>query len=205
VQFGGRTKFAQFLFRLERRSSADRQFEGSRTLRDEWSEEARWRTRPGPRWLSEVVVRLGQGTADQSSGGGFGARRRLVTQAATAEATWLPTTEWRVGAVGSVDRADVEADPVAPSRVVRLGPRLVWSRGGRLRSELLVRHAIISGGAVPALVPSGFPLFPDTWDYTFETSFRVRERANLVLGAQGRRPLDRTFVHTGRAELRAYF
>ncbi|MEO6461467.1 MAG: hypothetical protein ABIP29_00135, partial [Candidatus Eisenbacteria bacterium] len=133
VQFGGRTRFAQFLFRLERRSSADRQFAGSRTLRDEWSEEARWRTRPGPRWLSEVVLRLGQGTAEQSSGGGFAARRRLVTRAVSAEATWLPKTEWRVGAVGSVDQADVEDDAVAASRVVRLGPRLVWSRGGRLR------------------------------------------------------------------------
>ncbi|MEO6462144.1 MAG: hypothetical protein ABIP29_03630, partial [Candidatus Eisenbacteria bacterium] len=114
-------------------------------------------------------------------------------------------TEWRVGAVGSVDQADVEDDAVAASRVVRLGPRLVWSRGGRLRSELLVRRAVVTGGAVPALVPSGFPLFPDTWDYNFETSFRVRERANLVLGAQGRRPLEREFIHTGRAELRAYF
>jgi hypothetical protein len=204
VQFGGRTRFAQFLFRLERRSSADRQFEGSRTLRDEWTEEARWRTRPGPRWLSEVALRLGQGTAEQS-GGGFGARRRLVTQAASAEATWLPTTEWRVGATFGLDKADVEDDGIVASRVLRAGPRLVWSRGGRLRSELLVRRAVIAGGAVPALVPSGFPLLPDTWDYTFETSFRVRERANLVLGAQGRRPLERDFIHTARAELRAYF
>ena len=89
--------------------------------------------------------------------------------------------------------------------VFRIGPRIVWSRGGRLRSELLVRHALVDGGAVPALVPSGFPLFPDTWDYALETSFRVRERVNLVFGAQGRHPLDREFVHTGRAELRAYF
>jgi hypothetical protein len=205
VQFGGRTRFAQFLFRLERRSNADRQFEGARTLRDEWSEEARWRTRPGPHWLSEVVLRLGQGTAIQATGFGGTVRRRLLTRSGSAEATWLPGTEWRVGAIGSIDRADVEHDFAEPSRVVRVGPRLVWSRGGRLRSELLVRRALVSGGAVPALVPSGFPLLPDTWDYTFETSVRVRERANLVLGAQGRKPVANDFVHTGRAELRAYF
>ncbi len=205
AQFGGRTRFAQFLFRLERRAAADRQFEGARTLRDEWTEEARWRTRPGPRWLSEVTLRLGQGTAEQSLGGGGALRRRLVTRGGSAEATWLPDAAWRVGLLAQLDRADVEGDAVEPSRVVRFGPRLVWTRGGRMRSELLVRRAVVSGGAVPALVPSGFPLFPDTWDYSLETSLRVRERAHLVFGAQGRKPTNQDFVHTGRAELRAYF
>ena len=205
IQFGGRTRFAQFLFRLERRTSADRSFEGSRLLRDEWTEEGRWRTHPGSRWLSEVVVRLGQGEAEQATAGGFAGNRRLVTQLASAEATWLPGPEWRVGVIASADRADVADDRIDPSRVLRIGPRIVWTRGGRLRSELLVRHAAVDGGAVPPLVPSGFPVFPDTWDYALETSVRVRERVNVVVGAQGRRPLDRDFVHTGRAELRAYF
>ena len=56
-----------------------------------------------------------------------------------------------------------------------------------------------------ALVPSGFPVFPDPWDYTLETSVRVRERVSIVLGGNGRKPVDRPFVHTGRAELRAAF
>ena len=79
------------------------------------------------------------------------------------------------------------------------------ARGGRFRGELLVRRAAISGGAIPALVPSGFPVLPDRWDYTLETSWRVRERANLVLSGNGHERAGADFVHSGRVELRAYF
>ena len=96
-------------------------------------------------------------------------------------------------------------DAQAPSRVVRIGPRVVYTQGGRYRAELLLRRASISGGAIPTLVPTGFPVFPDDWDYLLEASVRVRERANLVLSGNGRKPQDRSWVHSGRCELRAYF
>lgn len=205
IGFGGRTRWTQLLFRLERRSSADRQFEGAATTRDEWSEEARWRTRPDPRWLTEVVLRGTQGTAVQVAPGFGRVERHLTTQLASGELTWLPAAAWRVGVLGSLDRAELADDAADPSRVVRVGPRVTWTQGGRWRVETLVRHAWIGGGSVPALVPSGFPVFPDTWDYTLETSVRVRERVSIVLGGNGRKPVDRPFVHTGRAELRAAF
>jgi hypothetical protein len=123
----------------------------------------------------------------------------------TAEWTYLPDVVWRIGLVGSLDRADAEDDGNEPSRVARLGPRLVYTRGGKFRGELLVRRAAISGGAIPALVPNGFPVLPDRWDYTLETSWRVRERANLVLSGNGHERAGTSFVHSGRVELRAYF
>ena len=205
LSFGARTRWAQFLFRVERRSSADRQFEGAATTRDEWSEEARWRTRPDPRWLTEVVLRASQGNSAQVAPGFAGVERRLTTQGAGGELTWLPSTAWRVGMTAGLDRAELEGDAADPSRVVRVGPRITWTQGGRWRFETLIRHAWTDGGALPALVPSGFPVFPDSWDYTVETSVRVRERVSVVLGGNGRKPVDRPFVHTGRAELRAAF
>ena len=205
VSFGGRTRYAQVLLRLERRSSADRQFAGVATTRDEWSEEARWRTRPDPRWLTEVVLRGTQGTSVQVVPGFPSVERRLTTQAASGELTWLPAPPWRVGVTAGLDRAELEGDAADPTRVLRVGPRITWTQGGRWRVETLVRHAWTSGGSLPALVPSGFPVFPDSWDYTVETSVRVRERVSVVLSGTGRKPVERTFVHTGRAELRAAF
>ncbi|MGH7725223.1 MAG: hypothetical protein ACREOU_07305 [Candidatus Eiseniibacteriota bacterium] len=205
LSFGTRTRFASFLFRVERRSSADRQFEGSTLTRDEWIEEGRWRTRPDERWLSEVVLRFGQGRSDQASAGFPALTRTLDAQQLSGEATYLPNPLWRLGAVASLDRADADEDAQAPSRVVRIGPRVVYTQGGRYRAELLLRRATISGGAIPTLVPTGFPVFPDDWDYLLEASVRVRERANLVLSGNGRKPQDRSWVHSGRCELRAYF
>lgn len=205
LEFGGRSRWLAILLRLERRATADRQYAGQSTTRDEWLEELRWRTRPGPHFLSEAALRLGQSRAVQNTSNSGSARRRLVTQGVTAEGTWLPSPEWRVGAVGSLDRADLEGDADEPSRVARFGPRFVYTRGGRFRGELLLRRAVIGGGAVPVLVPSGFPTFPDRWDYTLETSWRVRERANLVLSGNGRQRPGATFIHSGRVELRAYF
>ncbi len=205
VSFGSRSRFASFLFRVERRSNADRQFEGSVLTRDEWTEEGRWRTRPDERWLSEVVLRLGQGSSYQATTGFPGITRSLVAQQLTGEATYLPSPLWRLGAVASLDRADAAEDAQAASRVVRVGPRIVYTRGGRYRGQLLVRRAAIAGGAIPTLVPSGFPVFPDAWDYLLEASIRVRERANLIVSGNGRKPQDRPWVHGGRCELRAYF
>lgn len=205
VAFGSSTRFASFLFRVERRSTADRLFEGSVLTRDEWLEEGRWRTRPDDRWLSEVVMRFGQGTSYQASGGFPSVTRTIHTQNLSGEVTYLPGLLWRVGAVASLDRALVLDDALPASRVLRAGPRIVYTRGGRYRAEALVRRALIDGAAVPTLIPSGFPVFPDEWDYGLEGSVRVRERANLVLSGSGRKPPDRPWVHTGRAELRAYF
>ena len=205
LEVGSRSRWLGFLFRVERRASADRLFAGQSTTRDEWLEEGRWRSRPDPRVLGEVAVRLGQSRAVQSAGGIGSIERRLVAQGVTAEWTYLPDLAWRVGLVGSLDRADIEDDVNEASRVARLGPRIVYTRGGRFRGELLVRRAAISGGPLPALVPSGFPVLPDRWDYTLETSWRVRERANLVLSGNGHERAGAAFVHSGRVELRAYF
>ena len=205
LEVGGRSRWLAFLFRIERRTTVDRQFAGQSTTRDAWIEEARWRTRPGPRFLSEVSGRLGQSAAEQSNVGFGGTSRRLVAQGLTGEGTYLPSPEWRVGAVLSIDRADLADDSEDASRVLRVGPHVVYTRGGRFRSELQLRRAVIGGGALPVLVPSGFPTFPDRWDYTLETSLRVRERANLVLSGSGHQREGASFVHSGRFELRAYF
>jgi hypothetical protein len=205
LEVGGRSRWLGFLFRVERRTTVDRQFVGQSTTRDEWTEEARWRTRPGPRFLSEVSGRFGQSEAEQGNAGFAGISRRLVAQGLTAEGTYLPSPEWRLGAVLSIDRADLADDSQDASRVLKIGPHLVYTRGGRFRSELQLRRAAIGGGALPVLVPSGFPVFPDQWDYTLETSLRVRERANLVLSGNGHQREGASFVHSGRFELRAYF
>jgi len=205
LEIGSRSRWLGFLFRVERRAGADRLFEGQATTRDEWLEEGRWRSRPDPRVLGEVAVRLGQSRAEQSVSGIGGLERRLVSQGVTAEWTYLPDVVWRIGLVGSIDRADAEDDANEPSRVARLGPHVVYTRGGKFRGELLLRRAAISGGAIPALVPNGFPVLPDRWDYTLETSWRVRERANLVLSGNGHERAGSNFVHSGRVELRAYF
>jgi hypothetical protein len=205
LEFGSRTRFAAFLFRLERRTSADRQFEGASTTRDEWLEEGRWRARPDDRWLTELTARLGQSTADQSVEGFAPVSRRLIAQSLAGEITYLPSPAWRFGVVTSLDQADLEDDGDVASRVWRAGPHVVYQKGGRFRSELLMRGALIEGGAVPVLVPSGFPVFPDRFDYTLETSLRVKERANLVLSANGHQREGARFVQSGRVELRAYF
>jgi hypothetical protein len=205
VEFGGRSRWLGILLRVERRATADRQFAGQATTRDEWLEEGRWRTKPGAKFLSEVSVRLGQSRARQSASTFGAVARRLVSQGVSAEWTYLPNPEWRIGAGGSLDRADLDADGAAPSKVGRVGPRLVYTKGGKFRGELLLRRAAIAGGAVPTIVPNGFPAFPDRWDYTLETSWRVRERANLVLSGNGHQRPGDPFVHSGRVELRAYF
>jgi hypothetical protein len=202
---GQRSRWASVLLRVERRASADRQFEDFELTRDEWLEEARWRAKPDPRWLAEVSLRLDQGTSRQSAPSFSAPDRRLRAQSAVGEATYLPNDDWRLGLIGSLDRVDALDDALEPSRVARFGPHAVWQRGGAYRVEALVRRAAIAGGAIPALVPAGFPAFPDRWDYTLQASVRLRERANLVLSGDGRAPLGRTWIHTGRAELRAYF
>jgi hypothetical protein len=205
LELGSRSPWLGFLFRVERRTTADRQFEGQSLTQDVWLEEGRWRTKPDPQFLSEVAMRLGQSTAEQSATGVTGVSRRLESQGLSGEVTYLPNVLWRIGAVATLDRADVAGDSEDPSRVARIGPRIVYTQGGRFRGELLVRRAAISGGAIPALVPSGFPVLPDRWDYTLETSWRVRERANLVLSGNGHERAGTPFVHSGRVELRAYF
>lgn len=205
VEFGGRSRFLATLLRVERRSTADRAFEQQGMTRDEWTEEARWRTRPSARLQTELDARLGQSEAQQSNVGFASSVRRLRSQSVSLETTLLPSTAWRVGVVGSYDRADLLADLTPPSRVVRVGPHLVYTRGGKWRGEFLAHRAAIGGGALPVLVPAGFPTFPDRWDYTLDLSVRVRERANLVLSANGHDPPGQRFVQSGRVELRAYF
>jgi hypothetical protein len=205
LQLGQRSRWASVLLRLERRSTADRQFEGFTLTRDEWVEEARWRAKPDDRWLAEVGLRLDQGTSHQSAGTFVAPERKLTGQSATGEITYLPSDAWRIGVLGSLDRVDVPDDGLVASRVGRVGPHAVWQKGGAYRVEAIVRRAAITGGAVPALVPSGFPILPDRWDYSVQASLRVRERANLVLSSDGRAPLGRSWIHNGRAELRAYF
>jgi hypothetical protein len=205
VEFGGRSRFLSTLVRIERRSTADRQFEAQGTTRDEWSEEARWRTRPDPRFQTELVAHYGQSEALQSNVGFGSATRRLRAQSWSLETTLLPSAAWRVGVVGSYDRADLLADFDAPSTVFRLGPHLVYTQGGKWRGEFLAHHGVIGGGALPVLVPSGFPVFPDRWDYTLDLSVRVKERANLIVSGNGHEQPGHSFVQSGRVELRAYF
>jgi hypothetical protein len=205
VEFGGRSRFLSTLLRLERRTAADRQFELQATTRDEWSEEARWRTHPGPRFLTELDGRLGQSQAVQTNSGFGGATRRLRSQSLSLETTLLPDAAWRIGVIGSYDRADLLADADAPSTVVRIGPHLVYTQGGKWRGEFLAHHGVIGGGALPVLVPSGFPTFPDRWDYTLDLSVRVKERANLIVSGNGHEQPGHPFVQSGRVELRAYF
>ena len=189
------------MFRLERRTSADRQFEGQSTTRDEWLEEGRWRARPDNRWLTELTARLGQSNANQSVEGFAPVGRRLIAQSLAVEITYLPSPVWRFGVVTSFDQADLEDDGDVASRVAG-GPHVVYQKGGRFRSELLMRGALIEGGAVPVLVPSGFPVFPDRFDYTLRRASGSGS-ANLVLSANGHQR-GGARLKSGRVELRAY-
>jgi hypothetical protein len=205
LEVGGRSRWLSTLVRVERRSSADRQFVGQSTTRDEWSEEARWRTRPSAALQTEFVSRFGQSRADQATAPFAPVTRHLRSASWSLEATVLPSPAWRAGLVGSYDRADLLADADAPSKVARVGPHLVYTRGGKWRGEFLAHRAFVGGGALPVLVPTGFPTFPDRWDYTLDLSMRVKERANLVFSGNGHERAGAAFVQSGRVELRAYF
>ena len=53
----------------------------------------------------------------QSATGIGSIERRLVAQGVTAEWTYLPDVVWRVGLLGSYDRADAADDGAEASRV----------------------------------------------------------------------------------------
>jgi hypothetical protein len=82
---------------------------------------------------------------------------------------------------------------------------VVYAAGDRLRAESQLRVAAVRGDRVPTLLPEGFAVRADRFDFRVNVAYRLRQRVNLTLDWSGRAGADGGLTQTARTELRAFF
>jgi hypothetical protein len=193
----------ELLLRIERRGLADRQYEGFATVQGAWVEEGRVRVRSGPAWLFQWSGLAAQREAFQTRPGGAGLARELDELSAGFEATYARGERLQLTGFATLERVAARGEETWV--VTRLGPRVVYAAGDRLRAESQLRVAAVRGDRVPTLLPEGFAVRADRFDFRVNVAYRLRQRVNLTLDWSGRAGADGGLTQTARTELRAFF
>ena len=192
----------EILLRLERRGLADRQTADFATVQNAWVEEARARLRRGAAWLFQWSALAAQREAVQTRAAAA-VERELDELSTGLEATYARGERLQVTGVATLKWVAARGEPT--STVGRVGPRVVYAAGDRLRAESQLRFAAVSGERVPTLLPEGFALRADRFDFRVNVSYRLRQRVNLTFDWSGRAPEGGQLTQTARTEVRAFF
>ena len=195
--------------RLERRASADRQFENFAQTLDQSTANLRWRARGSGPWGTELEGRWRRRTATQSLGSGTPFERTLLDAGGTGQLVFTPGPRLRVVAV-------TEATWLRPERVsgiagsgttrtIRLGPDLGLGVGRQGRLDITARRSFLAGPPALALLPTPDPADAPRWEGTMRFDLRLLEGTSAGVTFTAQERPGREAIMTGRAEVRAFF
>jgi hypothetical protein len=195
--------------RVERRASADRQFENFAQTLDQSTATVRWRARGSGPWGTEVEGRWRRREAQQSLGSSTPYARTLFDAGGTGQLVYTPGPRLRVVGVGEATWARPERVTVVSgtgtTRTIRIGPDLGMGIGRNGRLELTGRRSFISGPPALALLPSPEPADAPRWEGTLRFDLRLLEGTSAGVSFAAQERPGRETIMTGRAEVRAFF